>query len=783
MHNKNFLEKSKIIMSQNKFIPILGLIFVGVIFSSNYLFKGLVPFPSRYLVNHFSPWNTNSEFAMPVKNNAMPDVIGQIYPWKNFTIETWKSGEIPLWNPYSFSGTPHLANYQSQVFSPTNLLYFFLPFLDAWSIQILLQPLLAGIFMYLYMQSIKASRSASLLSSLSFMFCGFITTWMAYGTLAYAILYLPLGLYAVERYLRKRDVVSLVTLAISICFSFFSGHFQTSIYMYGTVIVYILWNFIFARNIKDTLILLGTSFSGLFLSFPQIIPSIEFYQNSIREQIVQKMEVIPWEYLPTRIAPDFYGNPVTRNDWFGHYAEWNSYGGIIPFFLSFFAISRKINRRIWFFVLLFIISILLSFDTFLADLMVHLRIPLLSTSAASRIIVLSSISIGVLGGLGFDKLLKIEKLKNALPTVGIWFVIIASLWVVIFSKNLEMDKVLIARNNSILPSALFFALTGLVIAFTILKNKKLREIIVLGIIFLTAFEMLRFALKWMPFEERKFVYPATSTTEEFQKLSSYDRWFLDTHAENALIYRLPISDGYDPLYYKRYGEFMKYIADGKIAQGDRSVVTFPKNGEHTNKALDLLGIKYIAYRVSDGRAPWAFPYWEYPDGKLVELFHDGKYTIFENTQHLPKAYVVSNVVQGESDEKILKTLFDEDFDSSQSAIIERQSNVKGGADNGTVAITSYSNNSVLLNANLSRESLVVLGDVLYPGWKAYVDGEKREIERVNYIFRGVFVSQGEHKIEFKYEPESFEKGIWFMLFGMIGIVVLSIINGRYAKKE
>ena len=172
----------------------LVILIVGIFFASPYFIKGLVPFPSRYLVNHFSPWNAHSEFALPVKNNAMPDVIGQIYPWKKLTIDTWKNGEIPLWNPYSFSGTPHLANYQSQVFSPTNLLYFIFPFLDAWSIQILLQPILAGIFMFLYMRSLKISELGSIISSVSFMFCGFVVTWMAYGTLGYAILFLPYAL-------------------------------------------------------------------------------------------------------------------------------------------------------------------------------------------------------------------------------------------------------------------------------------------------------------------------------------------------------------------------------------------------------------------------------------------------------------------------------------------------------------------------------------------------------------------------------------------------------------
>src|SRR3989344_1769443 len=158
-----------------KIWPLAFIVVVWLIFSFPYLFEGLVPFPSKYLVTFFPPWN--AAYGMQVKNNAMPDVITQIYPWKKLTIETWKSGHIPSWNPYSFAGTPHLANYQSAVFSPLNLLFFVFDEIDAWSLLILLQPLLAGLFMYIFLRNLHQSQAGSLLGSLAFMFCGFLVVW------------------------------------------------------------------------------------------------------------------------------------------------------------------------------------------------------------------------------------------------------------------------------------------------------------------------------------------------------------------------------------------------------------------------------------------------------------------------------------------------------------------------------------------------------------------------------------------------------------------------------
>ena len=158
----------------------------------------------------------------------MPDIITQIYPWKNFTIEALKTGQIPLWNPYGFSGTLHLAYYQSAVLSPFNLLFFLLPFVDAWSLLVLLQPLSAGIFMYLFVRSLKRSQAASLISSISFMFCGFIVVWMDYATLAYAIAFY-LALFCIEKYYELKNKI-LSTAVHKSPLIIFSGHFQIGIY-------------------------------------------------------------------------------------------------------------------------------------------------------------------------------------------------------------------------------------------------------------------------------------------------------------------------------------------------------------------------------------------------------------------------------------------------------------------------------------------------------------------------------------------------------------------------
>ena len=156
-----------------RFFPQVFILIIWFIFSNPFFLKGEVPFPSKYLVTFFSPWNNYIPFPGPIKNNAMPDIITQIFPWKHLVISTWSQFHVPLWNSFSFSGTTLLANYQSAAFSPFNILFFLFPFVDAWSTLVLLQPLLAGFFMYIFLRSLLCSKTGSLISAVSFMFCGY----------------------------------------------------------------------------------------------------------------------------------------------------------------------------------------------------------------------------------------------------------------------------------------------------------------------------------------------------------------------------------------------------------------------------------------------------------------------------------------------------------------------------------------------------------------------------------------------------------------------------------
>ena len=134
-----------------KFLPFFLILGIVLVFFWQFLLKGLLPIPSDTIVGLYYPFRdayfkTNPN-GLPYKNFLITDPVRQLYPWKQISIEAEKKSTLPTWNPYNFAGTPLLANFQSAIFYPLNILFFIFPFEISWSLLILLEPLLAGIFL------------------------------------------------------------------------------------------------------------------------------------------------------------------------------------------------------------------------------------------------------------------------------------------------------------------------------------------------------------------------------------------------------------------------------------------------------------------------------------------------------------------------------------------------------------------------------------------------------------------------------------------------------------
>ena len=293
------------------FFPYFFLIIVILIFFYK-IFLGFFPFPADLLVSEYNPWKTYSYLgynpgSYPNKAQYF-DVIRQIYPWKTFSINSLKSGEIPLWNPYNFSGSPLLANFQSAVFYPLNIIYLFFPQIFSWSILVIMQPLLALVFTYLYTRKIGISKIGSLFSAISFAFSSFLSVWIEYNTIIHVVLWLPLLLLSIEKLLEKRTYFWMGSFTLGLVFSLFAGHPQIFLYLLIFTSGYILYR---ASNLKKSpKIIFFLIIIALGIGAIQIIPGFELIINAARSNhdynfLIDKVLIQPWQLIMF-FVPDFF---------------------------------------------------------------------------------------------------------------------------------------------------------------------------------------------------------------------------------------------------------------------------------------------------------------------------------------------------------------------------------------------------------------------------------------------------------------------------------------------
>lgn len=730
------------------FYFILCLVFFYQIFS-----KGLLPIPSDTIVGLYHPFRDsyakNYPNGIPFKNFLITDPVRQQYPWKNLVISAEKKLSLPLWNPYNFAGTPLLANFQSAAFYPINILFFILPFNVAWSLLIFLQPLLAGVFIYLYLDNLKLSKLASLLGSITFSFSGFFITWLEWGNVLHTAIWLPFVLLSIDKIVSNKGRLSVwnVLFVLSLAFSFFAGYLQTFFYLFTISFFYFLGRLI--QSGKDKKILIPYLMSigvFVFLTSIQWIPTLQFILLSARDIDVVGWKAegwfIPWKHLIQFVVPDFFGNPSTLN-YFGvwNYGELTGYAGITPLVFTIFAVIFRRDRKTLFFGLALLLSLVFALPNSLSKSPFVLNVPFINTSQPTRLLFITDFSIAVLAALGFDYFRK--KNKGMLYVLSFMSLTFVCLWsfITFGGKYFLPQDLIVSRSNLVLPTAIFIASLCIIVASGFLKkiSNKFFELSLFFIIILVSFDLLRFGLKFNTFAPESYLYPKTSAIDFLQK--NTDNFRIMTSDSRILppnfsaIYGLQSVDGYDPLYLKNYAQLIAASERGKpninSPFGFNRIIT-PHN--YSSQIINLMGVKYIISLDDINK------------DNFIKVFEEGQTKIYENKNVYPRIFFVKNIILAKNREEAVMEMFKIDS-FKENAVIEEEIGIKNFGM-GSAKIISYEENRVEIKTESKEEGFLILTDSFYPTWEAQIDGKKTHIYLTNVNFRGVIVPAGKHRIEF-----------------------------------
>jgi hypothetical protein len=283
----------------------------------------------------------------------------QFYPWRHYAFEQLAGGHLPAWNPYLGAGAPLLANYQTALFYPPNLLLLLLPDPYAMSVIALLHVIWAGIGMWLFTGALDLPAFGRGISTLAYALCGYLIARVGSFPTADAGAWLPWLFWLAHRVLTGHRLSDMGWLALAFGMQLLAGHAQTAWYSAVGIGLYVLWQALWNLRVhpaRQPIIVLSMAGLGLILgagiAAVQLVPTAEYLMESHRSSGLDYDTLANLSYHPLRLttlfSPNFYGTPVDGSyltSGKGAFFEDAAYIGFIPVISALAAIWGWLRLR------------------------------------------------------------------------------------------------------------------------------------------------------------------------------------------------------------------------------------------------------------------------------------------------------------------------------------------------------------------------------------------------------------------------------------------------------
>jgi hypothetical protein len=142
--------------------------------------------------------------------------------------------------------------------------------------------------------------------------------------------------------------------------------------------------------------------------------------------------------------------------------------------------------------------------------------------------------------------------------------------------------------------------------------------------------------------------------------------------------------------------------------------------------------------------------------------------LHERREYLSRAHMVYDVHPVRSEDELLNLMKSPAFDPAVTALVETDlpapiHPAAGSLPAWSAEVTGYQPNTIDLQVATAREGFLVLSEMFYPGWNAYVDGAPTPVYRTDYSLRGIVMPAGAHTVAFRFESGTFRHGLWITL--------------------
>ncbi len=726
------------------------------------------------IIQDIKPWD---HLALgPRHNRLLIDPFFIFYPNRALQTAAIQSGQLPLWNPYLFTGTPVIADPNFQPFYFPNLLvatflpaYHALPWL-AW-----FHLTLTGMFMYLFLRR-RLAWLAAVLGGGVWLLNGYLMVWLENPHRLSTAAWMPALFWAYEIAVEEKKSAWAALAGLFLGLAVLGGQVQF-VFIFGLVLfLYSLIKSFFRARYKQEqparpiATLLFIALIGLTIGSLVILPAAEF--SSFSQRTLADAATIldsrwPATQLITLIAPDFYGNPAAEVRYWGavNYAEVTVYFGVVALLLALSAVFVARDRRFLQTSLLLLAFILaLALGTPVARALS--LAPGFQFLALRRTIILIPFLGAWLAAAGVDGWLQSDiPWRRALASVGLSSLIMAV--IILVTINMLGQDFVDHRDTAVRELWRAAALMGITV-FLLLAMRR-RPLIAGPLLILLALgEVLQWGYDFNPITSIDYLYPDNAVTQYLGQETEPFR-VLPLQAGKTvfgpnILSKFAIEDitGYSSLIKGDYAALLRAM-DEEIEigwmRGNENILVM----SHFHPLAGMLNVKYILAAE------------ELHDQADLELSQklDGVW-IYENLAAGDRAFLVHDV-QEVLPEDVLPALLSAGFDWRQSALVtealplDQQAQLADASPKTTddVQITRYEAENIIINVETPEAAFLVLADAYYPGWQALLDGRSVPIYETNDVLRGVFVPAGSHEIQFQFRPRTLQVAIVLSLAGLL----------------
>jgi hypothetical protein len=654
-------------------------------------------------------------------------------PFAAFLHDQLSRGEIPLWNPFAFSGQPFAADPQSGALYPPALVsYGLLAPASGMLAIVTFDYLLATLSSYAFARLLGAGRLGAVYAGLAFGVGGYLLARsQALGLLAGAA-WLAAAVAAAQ-YAARRDGrgASPLPLALALALSILGGSQQlTAVAATSALVLLVL-----QLRWRGLAIFTGAGIAALGLSAVALLPRLQLVSLSTAANGVSD---------PAGVGELSLSDAKLVLGSFGSHAGELAplYAGALMPALAVIAIVRR-RREALAPLALAILAILWSAG--LAGFLAHPFGPLRSITAhqAVRALPLLALALAALAGLAFGR-------PGSRPSpwvVGALAVVIALL----------VQPDVLTHRYYVGPAIAMLAVLAL------LRSRRAWAA-VLACALVPA--VLAVDLAHHDYNQKNPHQPAANwdpAAETFPSAPATARFLLQRRAEEGP------------------ARFATLANDFTL----RKQLRFGRSEDHRNLLLGMAGTRYgledvagydpvqlLAYRdaitESNGnpQPDRHFLWVEVAPKRLLRLL-GVRYYVAQEGQVLRKLTVVLRTPTA--------TVLRDD-----KALPIARVNRPGRTDAARIVVREP--DRVVVQTPAGPAGRLVLADPPYPGWRVAVDGKRVPTRVQNGLFRAVDLPAGSHRVEWTFEPRTVKRGLMLSLATLVGLAAYAVIMRRRERR-